>query len=100
MFVADSQRTQSGAIVENRALVEMLIAQGTAARSEFPWLFSYNKRDLPDVLPVAELAAQLNPGERHPSAATTATRGGGVFEAMKALVSPTVAAIRAELGGK
>jgi hypothetical protein len=35
-------------------------------------LFSYNKRDLPDVLWVAELAAQLN---------------------------PTVAAIRAELAG-
>ena len=99
MFVADSQRAQSGANVENRALVEMIVAQGVAARSEIPWLFSYNKRDLPDVLPVAEMAAQLNPGERHPSLATTATRGEGVFEAVKALVNPTVAAIRAELAG-
>lgn len=55
----------------------MMIAQGGAARSEIPWSFSYNKRDLPDVLPIAALAAQLNPGERHPSVATTATRGEG-----------------------
>ena len=97
MFVADSQRAQSAANVENRALVETLIAQGVAARSELPWLFSYNKRDLPDVLSVPEMAAQLNPGERHPSVATIATRGDGVFEAMKALVTSTVAAIRVEL---
>lgn len=99
MFVADSQRAQSGANVESRALVESLIAQGVAARSEIPWFFSYNKRDLPDVMSVTEMAAQLNPGERHPSVATIATRGDGVFEAMKALVTSTVAAIRAELDG-
>jgi len=97
MFVADSQRSLSGANVELRELVEMLLAEGVAARPQIPWLFSYNKRDLPDALPIEELAAQLNPGERHPSVATIATRGEGVFEAMKALVSLRVAELRAKL---
>ena len=99
MFVADSQRERAESNVESLAMMEEMLATGVAYRPEIPWVFSYNKRDLDNALPVAELAAMLNPEGRYPSVESVAPTGVGVFEGLKKLAMPVVATLRAELDG-
>ncbi len=61
VFVADSQR---GKMEENLESLENLrsnIADMNLKLDDLPWVIQYNKRDLPDVLSVAELNQALNP---------------------------------------
>ncbi|MGE0325676.1 MAG: ATP/GTP-binding protein [Polyangiaceae bacterium] len=81
VFVADSQRARRDANLESlENLLENLREHGRVL-SELPLVLQYNKRDLRDVRPVEELEAELNP-RGVPSFETTATSGGGVFEAL------------------
>src|SRR4051812_4842765 len=60
VFVADSQRPRAEANVESlQNLAENLREQGLAL-DRLPHLFQYNKRDVPDVQPVAEMDQALN----------------------------------------
>ncbi|MEW5850649.1 MAG: GTPase domain-containing protein [Myxococcota bacterium] len=82
VFVADSQEA---AMDSNRQslqdLKENLLEMGVEL-SKFPHVFQYNKRDIPGVLPVAELEAELNV-YRAPAFETSAARGKGVLVALK-----------------
>jgi mutual gliding-motility protein MglA len=82
VFVADSQREQFGDNVESlRNLHENLLEENINVR-DFPMVLQYNKRDLPGVVPVAELEDALNyRGVPFYSAATIS--GEGVFETLK-----------------
>jgi hypothetical protein len=58
------------------------LAEHDLALDEVPFALQYNKRDLRDVIPLADLQEELNPN-RHPSFEAIATQGVGVFDTLK-----------------
>lgn len=84
VFVADSQPRYRDANVESLAdLQENLLEQGTDVR-DLPFVLQYNKQDLPDAVPVAELDELLNFRDvpAHPAAAI---RGTGVVPTLRSI---------------
>src|SRR6478672_5073350 len=93
VFVADSQRARREANIESlQNLVENLREQGLQL-DKIPHLLQYNKRDIPDLVPVAELDAALNK-YRAPYFETSATSGKGVFEALKSITTQVLSDLR------
>jgi hypothetical protein len=88
VFVADSQRARKEAnIISMEDLKENLQAYGYDI-DKIPFVIQYNKRDLPNVMPLEELQADLNPGSKYPEfeACAVAPDGPGVFETLKSVV--------------
>ncbi|MBP7276335.1 MAG: GTPase domain-containing protein [Kiritimatiellae bacterium] len=83
VFVADSQWSKMAENVESFAnMVENLELQGDSIDS-IPYVLQYNKRDLPDIAPVAYLEYILNNRDyRRPSYSAVAPDGHGVFESL------------------
>ncbi|HEY2743876.1 MAG TPA: GTPase domain-containing protein [Polyangia bacterium] len=93
VFVADSQAARREANVESFGnLGDNLREQGLALE-RMPHLLQYNKRDMPDLLTVAELDAALNP-HRAPTFETSATKGVGVFETLKSITTLVLSDLR------
>ena len=85
VFVADSQSARSDANVDSMEnLVENLADQGRSLE-EVPHVLQYNKRDLPEAIPTADLDRALNRWGA-PSFPTSAIRGDGVVESLDVLV--------------
>ncbi len=88
VFVADSQVERMEANLESfRGLEKNLIEQGYDL-NRVPMVFQWNKRDLPNVVPVEDLQYQLNK-KKLPSFEAVATNGQGVFETLK-MISKSV----------
>jgi signal recognition particle receptor subunit beta len=84
IFVADSQRAMLDADIESISnLRDNLHDQGINL-SNFPMVIQYNKRDLPDVLPIDKLNAAVNPG-LVPFYEAVATTGDGVLKTFTAI---------------
>lgn len=84
IFVADSQVERAEANIEAmHNLYENLESYGYDL-AKIPFAIQYNKRDLPDILPVEELRAQLNPSGV-PDFEAVAVEGTGVFETLKSV---------------
>ncbi|MEX2472290.1 MAG: ADP-ribosylation factor-like protein [Gemmatimonadota bacterium] len=84
VFVADSQASRAEANIESmHNLYENLETYGYDLQS-IPFAIQYNKRDLPDILPVEELRAQINP-MGVPDFEATAIEGKGVFETLSSV---------------
>lgn len=84
VFVVDSQRARADANIESlRNLEENLVEHGRAL-DEIPHVFSYNKRDLPGLVPIDDMERLLN-ARGAPSFATVATSGEGVYETLEAI---------------
>jgi signal recognition particle receptor subunit beta len=84
VFVCDSSVARMEANLESwHSLVENLEDQGYEI-DKLPLVFQYNKRDLPNVCPVPEMAKLLNPLGL-PQFDAVASRGGGVLETLKGL---------------
>lgn len=84
VFVCDSSVTRMEANLESwKSLVENLEDQGYEIE-KLPLVFQYNKRDLPNVCPIPEMAKLLNPLGL-PQFDAVASRGGGVLETLKGL---------------
>jgi mutual gliding-motility protein MglA len=82
VFVADSQPEQWEENIESlRNLHENLLEENIDVRN-FPMVLQYNKRDLPGVLPVAELDDTLNFRDV-PAFPAAAIAGEGVFDTLK-----------------
>ncbi|MFO0757690.1 MAG: ADP-ribosylation factor-like protein [Byssovorax sp.] len=84
VFVADSQRGRLDADEESLCDLDDNLAEQGLSLARLPFVIQYNKRDLPDVAPVAELRALLNP-RGVPDMEAVAARGVGVFETLKAV---------------
>ncbi|MEJ2541935.1 MAG: ADP-ribosylation factor-like protein [Gemmatimonadota bacterium] len=81
VFVADSQKERAEANIEAmHNLYENLESYGYDLE-EIPFVIQYNKRDLPNILPVEQLRAQLNP-RGVPDHEGVAIEGPGVFETL------------------
>jgi len=83
VFVADSQDFALDANLESlQNLEDNLKRQGVRIR-EIPVVMQYNKRDLPNAMPVAEMDAEINKTLHGPSFQSVATTGIGVEETLK-----------------
>ena len=81
VFVADSQASRAEANIESmHNLYENLETYGYDLDS-IPFAIQYNKRDMPNILAVEELRAQINP-MGVPDFEGTAIEGKGVFETL------------------
>jgi len=88
IFVADSQRSRLEANIEAmHNLYENMESYGYDVET-IPFAIQYNKRDLPDIMPVEELRSILNP-MGVPDFEAVAIEGEGVFQTLSA-VSKTV----------
>ncbi|NIP79037.1 MAG: gliding-motility protein MglA [Gemmatimonadetes bacterium] len=84
VFVADSQAERMDAnLASMQNLYENLAEYGYDPR-QLPLVLQYNKRDLPNRVPVDELSGQLNPGGLEEYEAV-ATEGEGVFDTLRAV---------------
>jgi signal recognition particle receptor subunit beta len=82
VFVADSQIERMESNIESLENLEDNLTEQGMKLEALPFVIQYNKRDLPNVVPVEELEAALNP--RHvPYFEACAIKGVGVFETLK-----------------
>jgi signal recognition particle receptor subunit beta len=82
VFVADSQVDRMEANIESiRNLEENLEEHGFDLQT-IPYALQFNKRDLPNVMPVDEMYRMLN-FKREPTFIGIATQGVGVFDTLK-----------------
>src|ERR1051325_7097899 len=90
VFVADSQDFALDANLESlQNLEDNLKRQGVRLR-EMPLVLQYNKRDLPNAMPVNELDAEINKA-RVPSFESVARSGLGVEETLKGITQLVLA---------
>lgn len=93
VFVADSQAER---MEENLQSMENLKKnvelQGYNFR-EIPLVIQYNKRDLPNALPVSQLRSALNKFNA-PDFESTANEGRGVFEALKSVSKSIITVLK------
>ena len=93
VFVADSQEERMDANVESLYnLEENLQAQGYDLM-KLPYVLQLNKRDLPNIIPVDELAAELRRKEE-PVVEAVASNGAGVFDTLKAVAKQVLTELR------
>jgi signal recognition particle receptor subunit beta len=91
VFVADSQDFALDANLESlQNLEDNLKRQGVRIR-EIPIVMQYNKRDLPNALPVPEMDAEVNKTFHAPSFGSVATTGIGVEETLKGITQLVLA---------
>ena len=92
IFVADSQAERMEANIEAmHNLYENLDSYGYDLTT-IPFAMQYNKRDLPNAMPMADLRAQLNP-MGVPDFEGVAIQGEGVFETLGAVSKMVVQAL-------
>lgn len=82
VFVADSQAGRLDANLESLDNLLGNLAEQGDLLERLAFVIQYNKRDVPDVLPVERLRAALNP-TRVPDFEAVAAEGVGVFETLK-----------------
>ena len=98
VFVADSQRERMDANVESLYNLESNLQQHGYDLRKLPYVLQLNKRDLPNVLPVEDLKAELlRNGE--PVFEGVANRGVGVFDTLKAVAKQVLMELRKNSGG-
>ncbi|MFO0605535.1 MAG: GTPase domain-containing protein [Polyangiales bacterium] len=85
IFVADSQVDRTEANLESLETLDNALEANGVHGGRVPRVFQYNKRDLPGLMPVEEMEAQLNPRAASHFAAV-ASRGEGVFPTLKECV--------------
>ena len=93
VFVADSQEERMDANVESLYnLEENLQTQGYDLM-KLPYVLQLNKRDLPNIIPADELAAELRRKEE-PVVEAVASSGAGVFDTLKAVAKQVLTELR------
>jgi signal recognition particle receptor subunit beta len=93
VFVADSQEERMDANIESLYnLEENLRTQGYDLVT-LPYVLQLNKRDLPNVIPVEELAHELKRKDE-PVLEAVASTGTGVFDTLKAVAKQVLTELR------
>ena len=97
IFVADSASTMMQENLESLANLDINLTEYGKDINTLPMVIQYNKRDLPDAMPVAELEQALNP-RGVPSFEGIANTGQGVFPTLKALAASVLESIHEQSG--
>jgi mutual gliding-motility protein MglA len=84
VFVADSQVERMEANIESIENLRINLAEQGYDLDKVPFIVQYNKRDLPNVVPVDEMRKALNPRSA-PDFEAVASEGTGVFDTLKAI---------------
>ena len=84
VFVADSQLERMEANAESVENLRINLAEQGYNLDTIPYVIQFNKRDLPNVAPIAEMNKLLNP-RGLPCYEAVATTGVGVFDTLKNL---------------
>ena len=82
IFVADSQIERMESNIESLENLEANLSEQSMKLDGMPFVLQYNKRDLPNVVPIEELQSALN-GRNVPWFEACAPKGTGVFETLK-----------------
>ncbi|HJQ25327.1 MAG TPA: GTPase domain-containing protein [Blastocatellia bacterium] len=98
VFVADSQRERMDANVESLFNLEANLRQHGYELGKLPYVLQLNKRDLPNVVSVQELTAELIRKDE-PVFEAVANRGTGVFDTLKAVAKQVLMELRKTSGG-
>ncbi len=83
VFVADSQTECLEATLESFGNLKENLAEMSLSLDTLPLVIQYNKRDLPNIVPVADLRSRLNPENKFPDFESVACQGVGVMETLK-----------------
>lgn len=94
VFVADSQAGRSADNLESWYTMEQHLIELGYDITTFPIIVQFNKRDIPHVLPVAELRRQLNLPAHRRCFEASAVQGTGVFDTLKAAMTAVVSQVR------
>ena len=92
-FVADSQPDKRDENKESYQNLKDNLKEYDMSVAEMPHVIQFNKRDLPDVVSVAELDAELNEF-KVPTFEAVAARGEGVYETLKSLIKLVIADLK------
>ena len=92
VFVADSSASMVEENLESLRNLEENLNEYGKSLATMPHVLQYNKRDLPDALPVEELNQMLNP-HGAPFFEAIASTGQGVFPTLKALAARVLESI-------
>jgi hypothetical protein len=90
VFVVDSQAEKFEENVQSIAELDMHMRRIGKDMSTFPVILQWNKRDMPNVLPIAVLERYLN-RRRVPSFEAVASAGKGVFATLRAISKSVIA---------
>ena len=93
IFVADSQRERMEANVESIRNLESNLSDHGFDLKEVPAALQFNKRDLPNAMPVDEMYRMLN-YKREPTFEAIAPQGVGVFDTLKAVAKQILIELR------
>lgn len=97
VFVADSQGPMLEANAESLENLRENLQANEIDPDSLPMVLQYNKRDLPNALPVAALNARLNP-LGHPHCEAVAVKGQGVEETLKAVTGVVFRSLATKYG--
>ena len=98
VFVADSQRERMDANVESLFNLEANLKQHGYELTKLPYVLQLNKRDLPNVVGVDDLRAELARKDE-PVFEAVASKGNGVFDTLKAVAKQVLMELRKSSGG-
>jgi hypothetical protein len=84
IFVSDSQVERMDANVESLANLELNLREHNLRLEDLPFVIQHNKRDLPNIMSVADMEARLNP-RGLPYFEAVASQGIGVFNTLKSV---------------
>jgi len=93
VFVADSQIERMEANIESVENLRINLAEQGYDLDKLPYIIQYNKRDLPNVVPVEEMKKALNP-RGLPDFEASAVEGTGVFDTLKAVAKQVLMELR------
>jgi hypothetical protein len=89
IFVADSQASKLQENIECWNELQEQLRRMNKDIATFPLIMQWNKRDLPDILPVSMLEKYLNP-YRVPSYEAIAVSGKGVIDSLRVGINSTM----------
>jgi signal recognition particle receptor subunit beta len=98
VFVCDSQEAMVDANVESFENLKENLEVNEIDASEIPMVFQFNKRDLPNALPIEILNERLNP-RGLPFYEAVAVKGVGVEETLKGVTGLVFRSLSAKYGG-
>jgi mutual gliding-motility protein MglA len=98
VFVADSQRERMDANIESIFNLDLNLKQHGYDLMKVPYVLQLNKRDLPNVVSMHDLKAELS-RKGEPVFEGVANRGIGVFDTLKAVAKQVLMELRKGSGG-
>ncbi len=93
VFVSDSQVERMEANIESIRNLEQNLKEHGFDLKSIPYALQFNKRDLPNAMPIDEMYRMLN-YKREPTFEAVATVGTGVFDTLKAVAKQVLMELR------